>query len=106
MLFDLYGNDTYVATDGSQAFGNVNGIGILADGSGDDGYYVKNPQNAQVYGNARREYGSLAIMLDCGGTDRYDGNGGENRIWNPNGITWGVGVDGEFGAADSAQVKK
>ncbi len=106
MLFDLYGNDTYVATDGSQAFGNVNGIGILADGTGDDGYYVKNPKNSQVYGNARREYGSIAIMLDCGGTDRYDGNGGENKIWKPTGTTWGVGVDGEFAAPDSAQVKK
>jgi hypothetical protein len=38
--------------------------------------------------------------------DHYDGNGGENKIWKPTGTMWGVGVDGEFGAVDTAQVKK
>jgi hypothetical protein len=67
---------------------------------------VKNPKNAQVYGNARREYGSIAVMLDCGGADRYDGNGAENKIWKPAGTAWGVGVDWNFGSADTARVKK
>ena len=106
MLFDLAGNDNYVVTDGSQAYGSANGFGILADGAGNDGYYVKDKTNTQGVGNPRREYGSIAIFLDCGGTDRYDGNGGENRIWKPEKTTWGVGVDGEFGVVDSAQVKK
>ncbi|MCI0404489.1 MAG: hypothetical protein L0209_00175, partial [candidate division Zixibacteria bacterium] len=106
MLFDLSGNDNYVAADGSQAYGSANGFGILVDGAGNDGYYVKDKKNTQGVGNPRREYGSIAVFLDCGGTDRYDGNGGENKIWKPAGTTWGVGVDGEFGAADTAQVKK
>ncbi len=106
MLFDLAGNDNYVATDGSQAYGSANGFGILVDGAGNDGYYVKDKKNTQGVGNPRREYGSIAVFLDCGGTDRYDGNGGENKIWKPAGTTWGVGVDGEFNASDSAQVKK
>lgn len=106
MLFDLSGNDNYVATDGSQAYGSANGFGILVDGAGNDGYYVKDKKNTQGVGNPRREYGSIAVFLDCGGNDRYDGNGGENKIWKPAGTMWGVGVDGEFGAADTAQVKK
>jgi len=106
MLFDLYGNDNYVAADGSQAYGSANGFGILVDGAGNDGYYVKDKKTTQGVGNPRREYGSIAIFLDCGGTDHYDGNGGENRIWKPEKTTWGVGVDGDFGANDTLQVKK
>jgi len=106
MLFDLSGNDNYVATDGSQAYGSANGFGILVDGQGKDGYYVKDKKTTQGVGNPRREYGSIAVFLDCGGIDHYDGNGGENRIWKPTGTIWGVGVDGEFGALDTAQVKK
>jgi hypothetical protein len=106
MLFDLSGNDNYVATDGSQAYGSANGFGILVDGQGNDGYYVKDKKTTQGIGNPRREYGSIAVILDCGGTDHYDGNGGENKIWKPTGTMWGVGVDGEFGADDTVQVKK
>ncbi len=106
MLFDLYGNDNYVATDGSQAYGSANGFGILTDGAGNDGYYVKDTTNTQGVGNPRREYGSIAVFLDCGGADHYDGNGGENRIWKPTGTNWGVGVDGNFGSTDSLRVKK
>ncbi len=106
MLFDLHGNDNYVAADGSQAYGSANGFGILVDGAGNDGYYVKDKKTTQGVGNPRREYGSIAVFLDCGGNDHYDGNGGENRIWKPEKTTWGVGVDGEFGASDSLQVKK
>lgn len=106
MLFDLSGNDNYVAADGSQAYGSANGFGTLVDGQGNDGYYVKDKKTTQGVGNPRREYGSIAVFLDCGGNDRYDGNGGENRFWKPTGTMWGVGVDGEFGALDTAQVKK
>ncbi len=106
MLFDLSGDDNYVATSGSQAFGSGNGIGILVDGGGNDGYYVKEKKNTQGVGDPRREYGSIAVFLDCSGVDHYDGNGGENRIWKPTGTMWGVGVDGEFGTPDSTQVKK
>ena len=106
MLFDLSGNDNYVAADGSQAYGSANGFGILVDGQGNDGYYVKDKKNTQGVGNPRREYGSIAVFLDCGGVDHYDGNGGETRIWKPTGTMWGVGVDGNFGANDTAQVKK
>ncbi len=106
MLFDLSGNDNYVATDGSQAYGSANGFGSLVDGQGNDGYYVKDKKNTQGVGNPRREYGSIAVFLDCGGSDHYDGNGGENRIWKPIGTMWGGGVDGNFGPADTLQVKK
>ncbi len=108
MLFDLSGNDNYVAESGSQAYGSANGYGIFVDGAGNDGYYVKNRTNTQGAGNPRREYGSIGLFLDCAGTDHYDGRGGDNRFWKPiapNNM-WGIGVDGNFGAADSAQVKK
>lgn len=95
MLLDYGGNDTYIAQDLSQGAGSANGIGILIDKSGDDRYYVGDTTNTQGYGNPRREYGSIGVLLDCLGKDRYDGNGKDNDVWIIN-STWGVGVDGEF----------
>lgn len=98
-LIDSSGNDRYIATDLSQGAGSANGIGLLIDGIGNDGYYATSMLNTQGYGNPRREYGSVGLFLDLGGTDRYDGPGRDGTIWLGESL-WGVGVD-----ADTAWVR-
>ncbi len=92
LLHDRSGNDTYLTYDLSQGAGSANGFGILIDEGGDDGYYVGKNANTQGYGNPRRDYGSVGILLDLAGKDRYNGNGKDSTWW----ITpskWGVGID-------------
>lgn len=96
ILLDQEGDDSYSAYDLSQGAGSANGIGIIIDESGDDGYLVKRTHNTQGYGNPRREYGSIGLLLDLSGKDHYDGNGADNSFWIiPS--KWGAGVDFEFG---------
>ena len=94
MLIDSSGNARYIATDLSQGAGSANGLGILIDGRGDDGYYVTSSANTQGYGNPRREYGSIGLFLDLAGTDRYDGPGRDKTAWLGH-SQWGAGVDGD-----------
>ncbi|MCK4386445.1 MAG: hypothetical protein KAW52_09295, partial [candidate division Zixibacteria bacterium] len=78
--------------DLSQGAGSANGIGMLIDEDGDDGYYVEKKHNTQGYGNPRRDYGSVGIFLDLSGNDHYDGNGKDSTWWTiPS--KWGVGID-------------
>lgn len=92
ILYDQEGDDSYVAFDLSQGAGNANGIGILVDEKGDDSYSVKRGHNTQGYGNFRREYGSIGMLIDILGDDIY--RHGENRcIWTSG--KYGVGADFE-----------
>jgi len=70
-LKDMEGDDTYTAYDLSQGAGNANGIGILEDMSGNDAYATVRQDNAHGYGNHRRHYGSLGILLDKNGSDSF-----------------------------------
>jgi hypothetical protein len=92
MLWDKSGDDNYVCESLSQGAGSANGFGILADESGDDGYYVQVTGNTQGYGNPRRDYGSVGILLDLSGRDGYDGNGADSTWWTTP-SKWGVGID-------------
>lgn len=92
MLWDLGGNDTYTAWDLSQGAGSANGLGVLYDAMGDDRYYVKSLLNTQGYGNPRRDFGSIGLFLDGGGTDRYDGPGQDSTWWRVS-SRWGIGID-------------
>ncbi len=91
-LYDRRGNDVYLAVDLSQAAGSANGVGLLCDVSGADRYHIGNPKNTHGYGNPRREFGSIGLMLDLGGVDDYDGYGANNSVWQAAGI-WGGGFD-------------
>lgn len=91
MLVDYSGNDSYLAHDLSQGAGSANGFGLLADLGGDDGYLVKSNANTRGYGNPRREYGSIGVLLDLKGRDAYAGPGGDGRRWISG--LWGVGWD-------------
>ena len=91
-LDDRAGDDNYVTWDLAQGAGNANGIGILVDeGSGEDAYVAKRNYNVQGYGNWRRNFGSVGLMLDLGGSDAYAGKGEEGKWWSWS--NYGIGID-------------
>jgi hypothetical protein len=92
ILWDKDGNDNYLAESLSQGAGSANGFGIMIDEGGDDGYYVSMNANTQGYGNPRRDYGSVGMLLDFSGKDLYRGNGADSTWWTTP-SKWGIGVD-------------
>lgn len=91
-LVDLSGDDNYIAFDLSQGAGSANGNGVLADLAGNDAYLVKDSKNTQGYGNERRDYGSIGVMIDLSGKDSYaGGQGGDSTWWAKS--SWGIGID-------------
>jgi hypothetical protein len=92
ILRDKDGNDNYIAESLSQGAGSANGFGIMIDEGGDDGYYVSVKANTQGYGNPRRDYGSVGMLLDFSGKDLYRGNGADSTWWTTP-SKWGIGVD-------------
>jgi hypothetical protein len=73
MLLDQLGNDTYRADHHSQGRALNTAMALLLDRAGDDAYFARQPDQCQGVGNNgdKREYGSLALLLDLGGSDRY-----------------------------------
>jgi len=102
MILDRHGNDTYTCYDLSQGAGSANGAGVLIDNEGDDRYFSKNPLNTQGYGNPRRDFGSIGLFIDLGGTDQYNGNGKNNYYWRTD-SKWGGGMDIELVPPDSTE---
>ncbi len=90
LLHDMKGDDSYVAFDLSQGAGNANGIGILIDESGNDSYSVKRTHNTQGYGDFRREYGSIGILMDIEGEDDCR-SGKDKLLWKKG--KYGIGID-------------
>ena len=91
-LDDRNGDDNYVTWDLAQGAGNANGIGVLVDeGNGQDSYAAKRNYNVQGYGNWRRDFGSIGLMLDLGGKDAYAGKGSEGKWWSYS--NYGIGID-------------
>lgn len=70
-LLDEGGEDVYVAADLSQGAGSANGFGLLWDGAGSDAYYARDSVSTQGYGNPRRGYGSIGIVIDAAGSDHF-----------------------------------
>jgi len=105
ILLDRHGNDTYTAYDLSQGAGSANGAGLLVDCGGDDRYFVKNPANTQGYGNPRRDFGSIGLFIDLGGSDQYSGNGHDSLYWRTN-SQWGGGMDIQWPIIDTTKGKK
>jgi HEAT repeat protein len=94
MLVDAAGDDHYDASDLSQGAGNANGLGLFVDLAGSDAVSVRNPSTSQGYGNWRRNYGSVGVLLNVGGIDRYlGGSAGEDKLWQVG--EHGVGVDSD-----------
>ncbi len=104
VLSDRSGNDVFHAVDLSQGAGSANGVGLLSDLFGDDRYHIGNPANTHGYGNPRREFGSIGLLLDLNGADIYDGFGADNTVWRVD-SKWGGGFDCVWNQwfADTAQ---
>lgn len=81
-LLDRAGNDTYIATQNSQGHGMNNSVGWLLDAAGDDVYEGRDSDSTQGIGNTggSRESGSIGLLLDLGGTDRYSSPGVNGRL--------------------------
>ena len=103
IMLDRNGNDIYQAEDLSQAAGSANGYGILIDDRGDDTYYVRSETNTHGYGNPRRDFGSIGLLIDLSGKDRYTGQGLNDGYWKTD-SKWGGGMDIENWPVDSAGV--
>ncbi|MFH0953830.1 MAG: HEAT repeat domain-containing protein [Verrucomicrobiota bacterium] len=106
MLFDQGGDDTYTAVNESQGRAMNTALAILADSSGDDSYFAGRTDACQGIGNAgdKREYGSLALMLDLGGRDRYSCGAADGaRLPRPDfGIVYDLAVGAASGRDDPA----
>ncbi len=97
MLADASGSDRYLCHGECQGFGGSGGVGVLAEGGGDDRFTAevmpdrvyrpdyhagmeRNITSAQGVGMGRRGDGSdghswaggLGLLLDLGGSDRYE----------------------------------
>jgi hypothetical protein len=71
VLVDKTGNDRYQVSWMGQGVGSGNGRGILIDGAGDDMFRAEQ-STAQGYGDVSRGFGSIGILLDAGGEDRFE----------------------------------
>ncbi len=92
LLWDLKGDDSYSSYDLAQGAGNANGIGFIFDEGGNDSYAVRGWHNSQGYGDPRREYGSIGLLIDLNGKDRYSGNAtGDGTFWIKS--KYGIGLD-------------
>lgn len=105
LILDRHGNDTYTAYDLSQGAGSANGVGIQIDNEGDDRYLVHATRNTQGFGDARRDYGSIGLLIDLRGIDQYLGNGRDSGFWQTP-SKWGGGMDIQYPAADSTGMGK
>jgi len=97
-LIDQSGNDTYQAAGLSQGAGNANGIGVLVDEKGDDSYSARDATSTQGHGNPLRDFGSVGVLLELGGTDHYVGHGKDGGWWASG--MWGIGWDLDSSSAD------
>ena len=89
VLWDAAGDDTYVADRMAQAAASRGGIGIAVDLAGDDSYRA----SVGARGHVPLERGArgVAVFIDGGGTDSYNGPGGDGRLWVSG--EWGAGLD-------------
>jgi hypothetical protein len=78
VLTDNDGDDRFDATWMAQGAGNGNGTGMLIDRAGDDVYRAER-EDTQGYGTGSRGFGSIGVLLDLKGEDRFRSSG-QRRI--------------------------
>ncbi|HYE78845.1 MAG TPA: hypothetical protein VEI97_12745 [bacterium] len=93
VFIDMAGNDFYNGRDLVQGAGQANGLGLCFDLAGDDTWFANSDLN-QGYGNSRRDYGSIGVLIDVHGKDLYSQpDRGDGLLWT--GTTWGACLDME-----------
>jgi hypothetical protein len=78
VLADNNGDDRFAATWMAQGVGNGNGTGMLINRAGDDVYRAER-EDTQGYGTGSRGFGSIGVLLDLKGEDRFR-RSGQRRI--------------------------
>lgn len=103
ILIDRGGDNNYTGDTTAQGAAINNSFAMLLDSSGNDVYTGTDPKQSQASGHDgdKREYGSIALMLDLGGHDKYSQGQTNNAIWlKP---LYGAGLDCEFTNAVAGQ---
>ena len=77
---------------------------MLIDLKGDDAYMARVKGNTHGYGNPRREYGSIGLLLDLSGQDFFRGYGGDDSYWVTQ-SKWGIGADLNSVKPDTTKAK-
>ena len=96
MLLDFAGNDKHTGDTTAQGSAINNSFALLLDRSGNDTYIGKDPKQSQAAGHDgdKREYGSIALLLDLAGDDKYSQGQSNNAAWlKP---LYGAGLDCEM----------
>ncbi|MEI6085841.1 MAG: HEAT repeat domain-containing protein, partial [Verrucomicrobiota bacterium] len=104
VLIDRAGNDQYVGDTTAQGAAINNSFAMLIDHAGDDTYTGTDPKQSQAAGHDgdKREYGSIALLLDLGGKDNYSQGQSNNAAWlKP---LYGAGLDLENSSAGVSPV--
>jgi HEAT repeat protein len=102
ILIDSAGDDKYSGDTTAQGSAINNSFAMLLDRSGNDVYTGIDPKGSQAAGHDgdKREYGSIALMLDLGGEDKYSQGQTNNAMWlKP---LYGAGLDCEVQTTDVA----
>jgi HEAT repeat protein len=97
MLMDRAGNDRYRGDTTAQGAAINNSFALLLDEAGDDSYTGTDPKQSQAAGHDgdKREYGSIALLLDLAGKDWYSQGQSNNAVWlKP---WYGAGLDSSAG---------
>jgi hypothetical protein len=95
-LIDRAGNDKYTGDTTAQGAAINNSFAMLLDVAGNDRYTGIDPKQSQAAGHdgGKREYGSVALLLDLGGHDTYSQGQTNNTVWlKP---WYGAGLDAEI----------
>jgi HEAT repeat protein len=106
MLIDRAGDDKYSGDTTAQGSAINNSFALLLDRSGNDVYNGTDPKGSQAAGHDgdKREYGSVALMLDLGGEDKYSQGQANNAMWlKP---LYGAGLDCEIQTAAVAALPR
>jgi HEAT repeat protein len=106
ILLDRAGNDIYDGSTTAQGAAINNSFALLLDRAGDDVYTGRDPLQSQATGHNgdKREYGSIALMLDLGGKDKYSQGQPNNAMWlKP---LYGAGLDAEVASARRSVVPR
>jgi HEAT repeat protein len=96
ILIDRAGNDKYTGDTTAQGAAINNSFAMLFNGSGNDVCTGTNPKASQAAGHDgdKREYGSIALMINLGGENKYSQGQTNGEMWLKPLYGCGVNLDG------------
>ena len=103
MLIDRVGNNSFTGDTTAQGSAINNSFALLLEQAGTNTYVGTDPKQSQATGHdgAKREYGSIGLLLDLGGHGHYSQGQTNNAIWlKP---LYGAGLDYELRSTPTSQ---